>query len=302
MNKNNEKGKLIEFDKLSEKNRSTKLKNYSKNRDNVRRIISISSGKGGVGKTNVVANFGYAMCKMGKKVLIVDADFGLGNIDVLLGITPKYNLLHVITGKMNICEIITEGPGKMVILPASSGIDELTNLDKSQRYKILCELEELSNKFDVVLIDTAAGISKNVTYFSAVSQETVVVVSPEPTSITDAYALMKVLSLKYGHKYFKLLVNMVETIKEGERVYNQLKMVSDRFLEISMKYIGSVKSDLNVVKSVKAQKLFTQIYPETASSKCIEKISKNLMKNIPEKYSEGGKNFLWDNVVDKFNA
>jgi flagellar biosynthesis protein FlhG len=294
MNDEMKKGKIIKFNKKSN------IENEINDKFE-RRVISISSGKGGVGKTNIVANLGYAFCKLGKKVLIVDADFGLGNIDVLLGLTPKYNLLHVITGEKNLEEITIEGPGEMVILPASSGIDELTNLDKEQRYKILSELEKQTKNFDIILIDTAAGISKNVTYFNAASQETIIIVSPEPTSITDAYALMKVLSLKYNQKNFSLLVNMADNTSEGKKVYNQLKMVSDRFLEIHINYIGSVTSETSVIKCVKSQKLFTEIYPETSSSKNVEKIAKHILKNIPKEIPSGNNNFFWDKVVDNFD-
>jgi flagellar biosynthesis protein FlhG len=167
------------------------------NRRSNTRIIAITSGKGGVGKTSIVANLGYAFGQLGKKVLILDADLGLGNLDILLGLAPKYNLSHVITGEKNITEITLEGPGNIKILPASSGIQELTLLTTKQRDHILAELDLLIEPVDILLIDTAAGISSNVMHFNAAAQEIIVVVAPEPTSITDAYALMKVLSLNY---------------------------------------------------------------------------------------------------------
>jgi flagellar biosynthesis protein FlhG len=167
------------------------------------RVIAITSGKGGVGKTNIVANMGYTLCKAGKRVLIFDADLGLGNMDVLLGLTPQYNLSHVIKGQKRLSEIIVNGPGQLKILPASSGIQELTKLTHSQKVDLFNELNLLLSDYDIVLIDTAAGISSNVLYFNASASEIMVVVTPEPTSITDAYALMKVLSVKYNEKHFR---------------------------------------------------------------------------------------------------
>jgi flagellar biosynthesis protein FlhG len=175
------------------------------------RVISVTSGKGGVGKTNIVANLGYAFARLGKKVLILDADLGLGNLDVLLGLAPKFNLSHVIMGEKSVNDIIVEGPGKMLILPASSGIQELTQLTQSQKVQILSELDQLMGAVDILFIDTAAGISSNVMDFNVTAHEIIVVVSPEPTSITDAYALMKVLALKYAQKCCKVIINLAGT-------------------------------------------------------------------------------------------
>ena len=171
------------------------------------RIIAITSGKGGVGKTNIVANLGYALCKAGNRVLIFDADLGLGNLDVLLGLTPHYNLSHVLEGKMKLPDIVVNGPGRLRILPASSGIQALTALTHGQRMNIFNELKLLLSDYDIVLVDTAAGISSNVLFFNASANEIMVVVTPEPTSITDAYALMKILAVKYQEKHFRLVVN-----------------------------------------------------------------------------------------------
>jgi len=179
------------------------------------RVIAITSGKGGVGKTNIVANLGYALCKAGKRVLIFDADLGLGNLDVLLGLTPRYNLSHVLEGQKRLSDIVISGPGQLKILPASSGIQELTRLTHSQKMNLYTDLNVLLADYDIVLIDTAAGISSNVLYFNASANEIMVVVTPEPTSITDAYALMKILSVKYQEKHFRLLVNLAKKRERG---------------------------------------------------------------------------------------
>ena len=261
------------------------------------RVIAITSGKGGVGKTSIVGNLGYAFAKLGKKVLILDADLGLGNLDVLLGLAPKYNLSHVILGERKIDEILVEGPGKMNILPASSGIQELTNLNKDQKIEILKQLDLLIDSVDVLFIDTAAGISSNVMDFNATAQEVVVVVSPEPTSITDAYALMKVLSLKYSGKACKLIVNMVRRPEEGREVFRQLQIVTDRFLDITIEYLGYVLFDGKVTKGVKTQKIVSELYPDTPASRCFADISRKIANMSPLNLPKGNSNLFWRHLV-----
>jgi flagellar biosynthesis protein FlhG len=266
-------------------------------RDSNARVIAITSGKGGVGKTSIVGNLGYAFTKLGKKVLILDADLGLGNLDVLLGLAPKYNLSHVILGERTIDEILVEGPGKMNILPASSGIQELTNLNKDQKIQILTQLDLLIDSVDVLFIDTAAGISSNVMDFNATAQEVVVVVSPEPTSITDAYALMKVLSLKYSGKACKLIVNMVRRPEEGREVFRQLQIVTDRFLDITIEYLGYVLLDGKFTKGVRNQKIVSELYPDTPASRCFTDISRKISSMSPLHLPKGNSNLFWQHLV-----
>jgi len=261
-------------------------------------VISISSGKGGVGKTNIVANLGYTFSKMGKKVLIFDADLGLGNLDILLGLTPKYNLSHFILGEKKMEEIIVEGPSGMKIIPAASGIKELAHLSKEDKVPIFRKIDELVNQFDIFMIDTAAGISNNVLQFSAIAQDVLVVVSPEPTSLTDAYTLIKVLSYHYGVSKFNLVINMVKSIKEAEDVYNQLKMVTGRFLNVSLNYTGHVLSDEKIPKGVKRQKIVSDIYPESPSSLCFKPLAENILKIKREKRNLEASNFMWGNILN----
>ena len=174
----------------------------------VPKVIAVTSGKGGVGKTNVTANLAVALARMGKSVVILDADLGLGNIDVLFGVIPKYTIEHVVLGEKTLPEIMVEGPAGIKILPTSSGSEDLTHLTPEQKLIFLSELGDLEKEIDLFLIDTAAGISSNVLYFSTVAQEILVVATADPTSVTDAYAIMKILSQRYGEKRFKLLINM----------------------------------------------------------------------------------------------
>lgn len=267
-------------------------------RSSAPRVIAVTSGKGGVGKTNIVANLGYAFTRLGKKVLILDADLGLGNLDVLLGITPKYNLSHVLTGEKSISEIIIEGPGDLLILPAASGIQELTQLTRQQKVQILSELDQVINRVDLLLIDTAAGISSNVMDFNVIAQEIVVVVSPEPTAITDAYALMKVLALKYAEKNCQVIVNLASTTHQGNEVFRQLNLVTERFLDMTLAYVGSVLFDANVTQGIKQQKLVSDLFPDTCASKCFQDLARKIIAQRPTQMPGGNSNFFWHHLME----
>ena len=269
----------------------------SRRRKSHARVIAITSGKGGVGKTNIVANLGFALSQLGKKVLILDADFGLGNLDVLLGVAPKYNISHVIRGDKTIEEVLEEGPGKIKILPAASGIQELTQLTHDQKMQFFTHLDRLIDDMDILLIDTAAGISSNVMDFNVMAHEIIVVVSPEPTSITDAYALMKVLSLKYAEKSCKLLVNPVASPREAQDVFRQLDLVTDRFLDIRIDYFGCVLRDDNLTRGVKHQRLVSDLYPESKASRCFSELAQRMSKLSPASRPKGNTNLFWHHLV-----
>jgi flagellar biosynthesis protein FlhG len=241
------------------------------------RVIAVTSGKGGVGKTNIVANLGFALSRGGQRVLIWDADLGLGNLDILLGVAPRWNLSHVLSGEKAIDEIMVEGPGRMTILPASSGIQELTRLSESQKERIFAELSQLLESIDVLLIDTGAGISSNVLYFNTLAREILVVVTPEPTSITDAYALMKILSLRHGIRHFGLLVNMARDEAEAEEVFRQLALVTGRFLQMSLSFSGTILSDESIPRSVRRQKVAGELFPNGRSSRGFMQLAQRLL-------------------------
>ncbi|KJS30378.1 MAG: hypothetical protein VR64_16960 [Desulfatitalea sp. BRH_c12] len=250
------------------------------------KIIAITSGKGGVGKTNIVANLGFTLRRFGKKVLIFDADLGLGNLDVLLGLTPQYNLSHVIRGEKHLSEVIVTGPGGLKILPAASGIQDLTSLTKQERYLVFSQLDEFLHEFDIMLIDTAAGISSNVLYFNINSDEILIVATPEPTSITDAYAMMKVLSVKYSTDHFKLVVNAAASVQEADDVFRQLNLVADRFLNISMEYYGCILLDENIRKGVRQQRAVTEMAPLAVASRNFVALARKIASTpAPERRS-----------------
>jgi flagellar biosynthesis protein FlhG len=240
------------------------------------KIIAITSGKGGVGKTNIVANLGYTLCRFGKKVLVFDADLGLGNLDVLLGLRPEYNLSHVVRGEKRLADVVVGGPGGLHVLPAASGIQDLTALTQQDRHTVFSQLEKFIQDFDIMLIDTAAGISSNVLYFNINADEILVVATPEPTSIIDAYAMMKVLSVKYGTDHFKLVVNAAATTREAEEVYRQLNRVTDRFLNIFLEYYGCIVMDENIKKGVRQQKVVTELAPLTSASRNFVELARKI--------------------------
>jgi flagellar biosynthesis protein FlhG len=261
-------------------------------------VIAVTSGKGGVGKTHVVANLGYALTRLNKRVLLVDADVGLANLDVLLGFSPRYNLQHVLNGEKPIGEVVITTPEGMKILPASSGIQELTELTRSQKLCLLSELESLSRGIDLILIDTSAGISSNVMYFNLAAHEILVVVSPEPTAVTDAYALMKVLCVKYAENHFNLLVNGAQTAEEAKEVYNHLSLVGERFHNLSIDYWGYIAWDEHVIKAVRQQKALVQIYPEAAASQCIFELAQKVCEHRINTGSRGAIRFFWNHFLE----
>ncbi|MBW2095748.1 MAG: MinD/ParA family protein [Deltaproteobacteria bacterium] len=267
------------------------------------RVISVTSGKGGVGKTNVVANLALALTQADKKVLILDADLGLGNMDVLLGLNHHYNIQHVLTGEKSLEEIIIEAPGGFQVLPAASGIQELTELDQSQRLFLLDELDILQDRFDVLLIDTGAGISANVMYFNFAAMEKVVVVTNEPASLTDAYALIKVLTTKYQQKTFKILINQARNAAEADRIFRQLSKVVDKFLgSPSIDYLGWIPYDEQIPKAVRQQQAVLAVYPDTAASKSFVRVAESLLSSVNHLDFEGDIKFFWKKLVDSWQT
>jgi flagellar biosynthesis protein FlhG len=261
------------------------------------RVISVGSGKGGVGKTNVVANLAFAFTRLGRKVLVFDADLGLANIDVLLGLTPKYTIQHLLDRQKSVFEILTKGPGGMSILPASSGVLELVDLDESQKIFLLNELDLVAETVDILLIDTAAGISSNVLYFNMAAEESIVVVTPEPTSITDAYALIKILSTKYKKEHFTILINSAQNGREAKEAFKKISLVVDRFLgSLSIDYLGFVPFDEKLPMAVKNQRPVLEIYPQALSSRSFMEMAKTLIEKPTPKRTGGQVQFFWQHL------
>jgi len=265
----------------------------------VTKVVAVTSGKGGVGKTNIVANIGFELSRAGQRVMILDADLGLGNLDILLGLTPKYNLSHVIMGDKRIDEVVLEGPGGLRILPAASGIQELTQLSRDQKIGFLTELERLLIAVDFLLIDSGAGISPNVLDFSVTAQQILVVVTPEPTSITDAYALMKVLSMKYAEKACRLIVNQVSSEQEGREIYRQLNLVAEKFLAIKLDYFGCVLKDETITACVKQQRIISQSHPESIAARCLRNLARKTGALPRPQALAGERNLIWNHIFQQ---
>jgi flagellar biosynthesis protein FlhG len=262
------------------------------------RVISVTSGKGGVGKSNVVSNLAMALSAQGKQVLIIDADLGLGNLDVLLGLSPMYNLNHVFNGEKSISEIIIEGPAGIKVIPAGSGVQEVTSLSQHDRLKLLDELDMLEEQFDIMIVDTEAGISENVTYFTVAAQEIIVVVSPEPTSITDVYALIKLLATRYSEHHFKVLVNMAKDSEDALEVFRKLANVAGRFLDISLDYLGCVVKDEKVVEAVKRQRAVYDLFPESEAAACFTTLARRVIENARQTTLKGNIQFFFRRFLD----
>ncbi|MBN1843481.1 MAG: MinD/ParA family protein [Deltaproteobacteria bacterium] len=264
------------------------------------RVISVTSGKGGVGKTNIVGNLAIALRRLGKSVLVLDGDLGLANIDIIFGISPAYNIRHVVNGEKSLGEIIVEGPEGIQIIPAGSGVQDLVHLTQGQKLNLLNEFDALEENFDIFLIDTGAGISSNVIYFSIAADERIVVVTSEPTSITDAYALIKVMYTKHGTKTFKLLVNMVDREEEAKSVFENLSNAVVRFLNgISLEYIGFIPRDGNVEKAVRQQNTVIRSYPESISSKEFSVLAGRMQVSSADVAQDGNIKFFWKKLITR---
>jgi len=266
------------------------------------RVIAVTSGKGGVGKTNMAVSLAYYLSTMKQKTLILDADTGLANVDLILGLTPKYNLYHVLKGEKSVAETVVRGPGGIMILPASSGILEMADLSRGQKLTLLDELRDLHQELDFLLIDTAAGIAGNVMFFNAAAKEIIVVVTSEPTSLTDAYALIKVLYQRYAKKRFRLLVNMVKSPAEAKEVYKRLSQATDHFLNLTIEYLGHVLFDEKLPAAVKQQKAMVALYPQSPASKCLRVIAEKICQEEPENDSAGSIEFFWEDIADIKNG
>ena len=254
------------------------------------RVIAVTSGKGGVGKTSLSVNLAVEMAKLGKKVVIFDADFGLANVEVMLGIRPTYNLLDLIHNNKTMPEIITRGPMDIGFVSGGSGVSELASLDKNSIKLLISEMIKLDKMFDVVIIDTGAGITDSVMEFVMVSPEVLLVVTPEPTSITDAYSLLKVLRRKNDfnplYKTINVISNRVTSDGEGDEIFGKMNTVSSKFLNTKLEYLGSIPQDRNASMAIIEQKPVVNAYPNSPASKAICELARKLVNNEQEEYKK----------------
>ncbi|MFP4465923.1 MAG: MinD/ParA family protein [Candidatus Goldiibacteriota bacterium] len=252
------------------------------------KVIAVASGKGGVGKSNFTVNLAIELSKMGNRVMILDADLGLANADIILGINPKYNLTHVIKDEMELRDIITETEYGVKLIASGSGVKELANLSNAQREKFISKLAEVENMVDILLIDTGAGISRNTLSFIYASDYSVVITTPEPTALMDAYGLIKVVSLSRNKVPLKLVVNMAGSKDEAKEIASRVVLLSRRFLNTFVESYGYILRDRNVLNSVMSQKPFTVLYPGARASACIKEIAQKVTDKY-NKYYKGKK-------------
>jgi len=240
------------------------------------RVIAVTGGKGGIGKTNISVNLSMALSNLGRRVVLLDADLGLANVDVLLGIETDKNLADVLSGSCTLMDIMADGPMDIKIVPASSGVRSMTSLSVHEHSAVIKAFSEIDDQLDVLVIDTAAGISDAVTSFVHAAQEVLVVVCDEPTSIADAYALIKVLNRDHGMFKFNILANMVRSPKEAQQLFGKLRAGTDRFLDVALKYVGAIPYDEMLRNSVKKRQPVLTAYPRSASSMAFKSLAKEI--------------------------
>ena len=246
------------------------------------RVLAVTSGKGGVGKSTASVNVAIALAQRGKRVILLDADLGLANVEVLLGLNSLYNLQHVIDGEKSITQIMVQGPGGILVIPGSSGITKLADLDAAARRNVLAGLEELQKRADFVIIDTMAGIGQNVVAFAAAADEVLLVTTPEPSAIVDAYAMVKAISAAREDACIRLVVNLVRNQQQATAVASKLSGVAQTYLGRRLSFLGFIPRDAHVSYGVMQTHPFVLQYPNAAAAKCIEEIAARLIRRRPE--------------------
>lgn len=261
------------------------------------KVIAVTGGKGGVGKTNITLNTAIAAAKQGQRVMVLDADLGLANVDVMLGLRVERNLSHVLNGDCTLDEILVTGPHGVKIAPATSGTKSMTELTSQEHAGLIRAFGELRTPIDMLLIDTAAGISDMVVSFSRAAQDVIIVVCDEPTSLTDAYALIKILNREHGVFRFKVVANMVRSEREGRELFSKLSKVTGRFLDVALELSAIVPFDENVRKSVRKQSVVVEAYPSSPASKAINKLAEEIGTWPIPSQAGGHLEFFLENLV-----
>ncbi|HVK61676.1 MAG TPA: MinD/ParA family protein [Bdellovibrionales bacterium] len=261
------------------------------------RVISITSGKGGVGKTSIVSNTALQLAREGKRVLILDGDLGMANVDIMFNVRPQKTIQHVISGECEMSEILVEVAKNVTLIPGGNGIFALQNMSVFEKQALLNEVSQLGHRFDVMLIDTAPGIDDNVLYLNSAAQEICVVVTPDPASVADSYALIKVLHQRCRENRFSIICNQVKDEADGQRLFNKLDAIANRFLYVGLDYKGSIPSDLNLRQATRAQQLVTQSHPEAVSSQAIRKLAAQFVGYTTVGECKGGLQFFWQQLV-----
>lgn len=261
------------------------------------KTIAITGGKGGVGKTSVSVNLGVMLARQGKSVMLLDADLGLANVDVLLGLNSRYDLSHVISGESTLEEIMLSGPAGLKVFPAASGKEHMARLGAVEHGGLIRAFGDLSHDVDVLLVDTAAGINESVVTFSRASNEVVVVVCDEPASITDAYGLIKVLNRQQGVDRFHILTNMTDAAHHGQELFTRLTRVTQRFLDVTLNYLGAIPQDDYLRKAVRRQQAVVEAYPRSRAAMAFRKIADKMSRWPVPGEAGGGLEFFVERLI-----
>jgi flagellar biosynthesis protein FlhG len=263
----------------------------------VTRVMSFTSGKGGVGKTHTVLNVGLALCREGRSVLLLDADLGLANIHVMLGLQPRYTLNDLFEGRKTLEEILVNGPDGLSIIPSASGVESMCNLSPEQRMMLTEAVEQVADRFDYLLIDTQAGIGADVLHFNSAASEIVCVINGEPTSLTDAYALIKVMAQNYGEKAFSIIANNVADELEGKRAFARLAQSVGRFLHVNLKYLGFVPRDAAANEAIRSQRALLEVYPSSQAGRALAGLARRIDNEFYDHRVKGGMQFFFEQLV-----
>ena len=262
------------------------------------RVYAVTSGKGGVGKTNLAANIAYTAARTGRRVLVLDADLGLANVEIVFGVKPRHHLGDLLGG-LDVRDVLVEAPGGVMVLPAGSGVQQLTQLSPEQKMQLVQALEPIEDLFDLVLIDSGAGIGENVLFFVGAAEEAILVVSPEPTSLVDAYATVKVLSQQAGVRTFNVIVNPVVDEVSARAVFQKLCAVTGKFLEAKLVHLGYVPRDENLHRAIMSQRPLCEMFPSSPAARAIAGVSERLLagRRPGEVVTPGGLRFMWERLL-----
>ena len=274
------------------KDQAEGLRRLVRKQEHASRIIAVTSGKGGVGKTNIATNLALALCQMKHRVVLIDVDLGLANVDIVLGITPPFNLGHVFRGEKSLQEVIVEGPLGLKILSGGSGITDLANLNGWRLEVFIKSLEQLNREFDFVILDTGAGIHRSVLSFVLAATEVLVVTTPEPTAITDAYGLLKIVHQQSPDAKVRLIVNMAKNPNEAEAVADKLNSVLREYVEWEVEYVGYILQESQLSKAVADQQPVILAFPSAMSSRSLKRIAGTLAGETVEAAPIGIKGFF----------
>lgn len=265
-------------------------------------VIAVTGGKGGVGKTSVSVNLATALASAGRRVMLLDGDLGLANVDVFLGLSPRHTMAHVLSGERTLEEIIIESPQGFQVVPGASGVAELANLSAAGHLGLVQAFSALSSRLDTLIVDTSAGISHSVIQFTQAAQHVLLVVCDEPASMTDAYALTKVMSRNHGITTFRVLANMVRAPGEGENLFRKLERVTGRFLDVTLDYIGEIPDDPYLRRAIREQRPVVAAFPASPASRAFKKLALKADKWPVPNCPRGNLEFFVERLVRKPQA